>query len=111
MWGEKREGEGNQTPKFPFSIKRKISKNLGLSSKVYNFFDFCVRMIRAPFVGLIKWKFIHLIRAVEHRDNHGVSHGSKDCYFNVTPANVRKSIVISEGQDGILPGKPYLCAA
>lgn len=40
MWGEKREGEGNQTPKFPFSIKRKISKNLGLSSKVYNFFDF-----------------------------------------------------------------------
>ena len=34
MWGEKREGEGNQTPKFPFSIKRKISKNLGLSSKV-----------------------------------------------------------------------------
>ena len=41
MWGETREGEGNQTPKFPFSIKRKISKNLGLSSKVYNFFDFC----------------------------------------------------------------------
>ena len=62
MWGEKREREGNQTPKFPFSIKRKISKNLGSSSKVYNFFDFCVRMIRAPFVGLIKWKFIHLIR-------------------------------------------------
>ena len=40
MWGEKREGEGNQTPKFPFSIKRKISKNLGLSSKVCDFFFF-----------------------------------------------------------------------
>lgn len=40
MWREKREGEGNQTPKFPFSIKRKISKNLGLSSKVCDFFCF-----------------------------------------------------------------------
>ena len=53
MWREKREGEENQPPKFPFSIKKKSSlKNWDCQVKYVTFLIFCVRMIRTPFVGI-----------------------------------------------------------